>query len=91
MTENLSDYLDFDAHAYGAAGSGLLAGKRLWGPRPVPRQESRPALAALDEAALFPSREVVDRNMASACLPGLWLLHDFLDESHTISQSVLSQ
>ena len=26
--------------------------------------------------------------MAAACLAGLWLLHDFLDESHTISQGI---
>jgi hypothetical protein len=26
--------------------------------------------------------------MASACLAGLWLYHDFLDQSHEISQSI---
>jgi hypothetical protein len=26
--------------------------------------------------------------MASACLAGVWLYHDFLDESHTISQAI---
>lgn len=26
--------------------------------------------------------------MASCCISGVWLLHDFLDESHTISQSI---
>lgn len=28
------------------------------------------------------------RAFASACLAGLWLYHDFLDESHTISQDL---
>lgn len=32
--------------------------------------------------------KVVDRSMASACLAGLWLYHDFLDESHSISQQI---
>ena len=26
--------------------------------------------------------------MASACLAGLWLYHDYLDESHAVSQSI---
>ncbi len=29
-----------------------------------------------------------DRTMAEACRSALWLYHDFLDESHTISQSI---
>src|SRR5690606_25308131 len=29
-----------------------------------------------------------DREMARACLAGLWLYHDFLDESHRISQDL---
>jgi hypothetical protein len=32
--------------------------------------------------------QVKDRDFASACLAGLWLYHDFLDESHTISQDL---
>ena len=26
--------------------------------------------------------------MAACCLAGVWLLHDYLDESHTISQRI---
>src|SRR5262249_42788381 len=33
-------------------------------------------------------RPVKDRQMAEACLAGLWLWCDFLDESHRISQSL---
>ena len=29
-----------------------------------------------------------DRDFAAACLAGLWLYHDFLDESHAISQDL---
>jgi hypothetical protein len=31
---------------------------------------------------------VADTDMAHACLASLWLYHDFLDESHTISQDI---
>jgi hypothetical protein len=31
---------------------------------------------------------IKDRGFASACLAGLWVYHDFLDESHTISQDL---
>lgn len=32
--------------------------------------------------------QVVDRDMAQCCVSGVWLLSDFLDESHTISQGI---
>ena len=36
------------------------------------------------------ARPVADREAADALLAGLWLWHDWLDESHTISQSIAS-
>lgn len=47
----------------------------------------RPQLEALSVERLFEGR-IVDRSMAVACLSALWLYHDFLDESHTISQEI---
>jgi len=44
------------------------------------------AAANLDR--LFSPHAIADREMAEACLAGLWLLHDFLDESHRISQNL---
>ncbi len=47
--------------------------------------------AALERATLttaFAHAKVVDRDMADCCLAGVWLLHDFLDESHSISQNI---
>ncbi|HEX3996944.1 MAG TPA: hypothetical protein VHX65_00150 [Pirellulales bacterium] len=41
---------------------------------------------SLDEA--FAPHRIVDAEMAEACLAGLWLMYDHLDESHTISQSI---
>ena len=47
----------------------------------------RPALEKLTIDQLFPGG-VVDRDMAKCCISGLWLLHNFLDPSHEISQAV---
>lgn len=45
-------------------------------------------LSSLDESLLFDGHPVRDSIMGSCCHSGLWLLHDYLDESHQISQSV---
>jgi hypothetical protein len=37
---------------------------------------------------LFAPHAVPDRTMAEACLAGLWLRFNFLDESHEISQAI---
>ena len=79
----------FDPAAYASSVAALVGEPRLMAldagepNRPVFEQ-----LSALDEAALLGGRAVRDREMARACLAGLWLLHDFLDESHRISQGL---
>ena len=77
MSQNRSDAVDFNVYAYGSVCSELLAGDRLCvlGPG-APKAERRSALAGLDDLALFESRGILDRDMASACLAGLWLLHE---------------
>jgi hypothetical protein len=45
-------------------------------------------LKSLSVDTAFQHAKVVDRDMAQCCLAGVWLLHDFLDESHTISQGI---
>jgi hypothetical protein len=64
----------------------LLAKDRLneLGPG-LPNVAVRSQLQQLEQS-LAP--KVKDRAFASACLAGLWLHHDFLDESHTISQDL---
>ncbi|MCE9546551.1 MAG: hypothetical protein K8T25_13675 [Planctomycetia bacterium] len=54
----------------------------------APRKEMRAALAAFDLADAVAPRRVVDRDMAEACKAGLWLAHNYLDESHRISQKI---
>lgn len=54
--------------------------------RPHPAQ--RRALAELTPEKLVAPHRVADREMAQACLAGLWLRYDFLHESHEISQEI---
>ena len=53
-----------------------------------PNRAAFDQLRALDEARLFDGQAVRHRELARACLAGLWLYHDFLDEAHRISQSL---
>ena len=53
-----------------------------------PNPELREALAALSLERAFSHTVVVDPDFARCCLAGLWLLGDFLDESHAISQNI---
>jgi hypothetical protein len=51
-----------------------------------PNRSAHAALKSLHVGQVFPV--IGDREAALACLSGLWLFHDFLDESHTISQDL---
>jgi hypothetical protein len=53
-----------------------------------PNESVRALLEGLTAAAAFAPHPVRDDDMAKACLAGLWLYHDFLDESHTLSQDI---
>jgi len=52
-----------------------------------PHEAARAKLTKLRAKDVI-GREPVDAAMASACLAGLWLYHDFLDESHALSQEI---
>ncbi len=85
----------FDPNAYGPQLAPLLNVDRR---RPLDAgQPNRAALATLKQmsidgafvhAAPGRSTRIADREMASCCLAGVWLLHDYLDESHNISQRI---
>lgn len=53
-----------------------------------PRREIQNRLSELNDSVLFADKPVVDEQMARCCYAALWLLHDFLDESHSISQEI---
>ena len=46
-------------------------------------------LGSLQSQDLF-SEPVANASMAECCLSGLWLLHNFLDRSHSFSQDIQS-
>jgi hypothetical protein len=51
-----------------------------------PNAEVRARLKSSLNGDLFAPFRVRDRDMADACCAGLWLYHNYLEESHTISQ-----
>ncbi|MCC6491505.1 MAG: hypothetical protein IT424_00610 [Pirellulales bacterium] len=53
-----------------------------------PDASRRARLEQTASAGAFSPATIVDGDMADCCRAGLWLLHDFLDESHRISQDV---
>jgi hypothetical protein len=53
-----------------------------------PDRAVRSALEGLSVERAFSHARIVDADMARCCLAAMWLLHDFLDESHTISQNI---
>src|SRR6476661_1793936 len=85
----------FDPNAYGPHFVALLNVDRR---RPLDAgQPNRATIAALEQmtieylfvhSAIGRSQRIADREMASCCLAGMWLLHDYLDESHNISQRI---
>jgi hypothetical protein len=80
----------FDPSAYGPAVAGLLAEPRL-----MPLGPGKPNVAVKAVLSRFDplkdlGRPVIDEETARACHAGLWLYHDFLDESHQISQDLPS-
>jgi hypothetical protein len=81
----------FDPTAYGPAVAAILGdGRRLAALGPgSPDPAIRSKIAAFDPLADL-SRPIRDREVARACLSALWLYHDYLDESHTISQDLPS-
>jgi hypothetical protein len=79
----------FDPSRYGSLVSGLIARSEPneLGPG-APNRAVEGRLRKLTIAELFAGRPVLHDDMAQACRAGLWLLHDFLDESHAISQEI---
>jgi hypothetical protein len=79
----------FDPSAYPSACSRWLDGERLCDLGPgYPRLDLRPDLEKLSAEDLLAGQPIADRHAADACLAGIWLLHDFLEESHRISQGI---
>jgi hypothetical protein len=52
------------------------------------RRDARSALESLTVETAFAHAQVADRDMATCCLSAVGLLHDELDESHSLSQQI---
>lgn len=75
--------------AYSPVVSALLADAPLNGLGPGrANSEAQARLDALTPETLVSPHTVADRSMALACCAGLWLRHDYLDESHRLSQEI---
>jgi hypothetical protein len=81
--------MSYSPSTYGPAIAELLAESRLAPLGPGHANDSvQSKLANLDDEALLSPHPVHDRAMAAACRAALWLYHDFLEESHKISQEI---
>ena len=79
----------FDPAVYGTVFADLFKNVRLipLGPG-VGNSSAKAALEALDLEQAFASHHISDRTMAEGCRSAVWLYHDYLDTSHTISQQL---
>lgn len=84
--------MGFDANAYGDVFGELISEKRL---NPLDGgTENTAAKSKLDGLSVkvaFAEKKVVDHDMAEGCISAVWLYHNFLDTSHTISQGILTE
>jgi hypothetical protein len=78
--------MTFDPNNYPPAIAELLADRRL--PELGPGRPNEAVRGKLQGLKLESLGKVIDRDAARCCLAGLWLWHDFLDESHSISQDI---
>ncbi|QDU58598.1 hypothetical protein [Aeoliella mucimassa] len=80
---------DFQPEQYGPKFAELLSIDRC---RPLDEGQADraawDALSAMSPKTTFEPAAVADRTMAQACLSGVWLLYDYLDDSHNISQGI---
>ena len=79
----------FNSQIYGPAVMALLRDAKLNDLGPGSSEPNRrEQLTALTPEVIAAPHALGSRNMALACMAGLWLRHDFLDESHRISQEL---
>lgn len=80
---------EFNAEDYGKTVAPLLHPPRLneLGPG-TPNIEAKPGLETMSGESVLDTSSTPRPQMGKACVAGLWLLHDFLEESHNISQAI---
>jgi hypothetical protein len=78
----------FDPAGYGPVAAGLLSAPRLAALGPGTPDPSAGAVLRRFDPRTDLGRPATDPGAAAACLAGLWLYFDFLDESHRVSQDL---
>lgn len=79
----------FNPLNYGPIVAALLAEARLADLGPgSPEPEVHVELRRFDPETDLAAQPIRDRHASQACLAGLWLYFDYLDESHTLSQDI---
>jgi len=80
---------NFDANKYGPVFGSLLKEPRLMPLGPgSPNPDVHSELKGLTIEEAFGSGTIHDEVMARCCLAAMWLYHDYLDESHGLSQEM---
>src|SRR5262249_8470521 len=83
--------IPFDPSSYGPVIASILGDPRLMPLGPGnPNIKVKSQLQAMTVEQAFGGQGIRDQDMAKCCLAGLWLYHDFLEESHTLSQEIHS-
>ena len=81
--------LQIDPDFYGTSCARLVRRETICPLGPgAPNEALRAVLETLDPSAIAKPHAVNDLDMAQCCMSALWLRHDFLDQSHRISQHV---
>jgi hypothetical protein len=79
----------FDPAAYGPVIASIVEERRVMPLGPGnPNVKVQTQIQALTLEQAFGHGAIRDQDMARCCLAGLCLYHDFLDESHTLSQEI---
>ena len=81
--------IPFNPNEYGNSVADLIQQDRLCELGPGNANDSVfHQLRQLNVETVFEGKSIVNRDMARCCLSAVWLWHDYLEESHNISQSI---
>ena len=79
----------FNPSDYGQFTAAMIDLQRLCDLGPGdPNTSVHAALKQMTVESIFGDRPITNRDMARCCVSATWLWHDFLDESHEISQTI---
>ncbi len=80
--------IEIDVQRYGSALAPLLRPRAMTLIVGRPNESARAQLDELTTATAFAPHRITNLDMANAALAGLWLYHDYFEQSHNISQDL---